>query len=385
MNHTYMRQRPNTSGCCLIGMFLAVFYGIWRLITMLFYGLWRMMAYLFRFMYYFYAWPLLLFEYLWKRGGLYRLMSIGLFVVIALTLVIALLRGVTSTTPPAVEAAQGRTATVTVTPTAKRVVVATRTRTATRIPTRPASATRIPTRPASVTTVSISGVTRPVDAQAAQVMRVIDGDTVIVDIDGEEERLRLIGIDTPESVDPRQPVQCFGIEASNYTKTRLTNQTIYLERDASQGEYDAYNRLLVYVWLDETTLFNYAIIADGYAFEYTYRLPYRYQSLFKEAQRNARSSNNGLWSPSTCNGNVQTQITATIRNQSPTSTTMPTATMTASERAYPCMIGQIKGNPDSMIYHVPSGQSYAQTRNRRIVCFGNESAAKLAGYRKASR
>lgn len=370
-------------------MFLVVFYGIWRLIRAVAVGLWHITAYLFKGMYYLYAWPLLAVEYLWKRGGFFRILGISLTVIIIIVFAVALISNTTPDTPgspqPA-EASRMRTATTTQQVTKTRTRTRTRTQTATRTTTR--SATRTATRSSTQTPIPTSntGITKPADAEAVQVVRVVDGDTVDVLIDEQTVRLRLIGIDTPESVDPRKPVQCFGVEASNYTKTLLLNQTVYLERDVTQGEYDVYDRLLVYVWIDDTTLFNQKIIADGYAFEYTYRIPYRYQNLFKAAQQSARSTSTGLWSPTTCNGDVNAGVTTTpVIDRSPTVTSIPTATMTAAERAYPCQVGQIKGNPNSMIYHVPTGQWYAQTRNSRVVCFDTEQAAILAGYRKSSK
>jgi micrococcal nuclease len=391
MSYLRTRQHQNVGGCCIIGMFLAVFYGIWKLIRAVAVLFWRGSVYLFNALYYLYAWPLLAIEYLWKRGGLYRIFGIGLTIILMIVLAIALLVNNNPNTPGApqpAEAARGRTSTPTAT--AKRQIVSTRTmtrtatRTATRVATR--SFTRTATRTATPTPIPTTrtGATKPVDAQAAKVVKVIDGDTVDVSFNNQTVRLRLIGIDTPESVDPRKPVQCFGIEASNYSKNILLNQTVYLERDTSQGEYDVYNRLLVYIWLDDTTLFNQKIIAEGYAFEYTYRLPYRYQTAFKAAQQSARSSQNGLWSPTTCNGDINTGATTTVIPKSPTIMTIPTATMTAAERAYPCLVGQIKGNPDSLIYHIPTGRWYAQTRNSRVVCFTTEQEAVLAGYRKSS-
>lgn len=384
-----MRNNRDVSGCCIIGMFLAVFYGIWRLIRFFAVGLWRVSIYFFKALYYLYAWPLLAVEYLWKRGGVYRILGIGLTIIIIVVLATALISNNAPNTPvspqPA-EAARKRTATPTITP--KRQIINTRTRSRTVTPKRP-RITRTATKRARYTTTRtpspISSVgTKPVDAQIAQVIKVIDGDTVDVRLNNQTIRLRLIGIDTPESVDPRKPVQCFGIEASNYTKNVLLNQTVYLERDPSQGEYDIYNRLLVYIWLDNTTLFNQKIIAEGYAFEYTYRLPYRYQSQLQTAQQTARGRKIGLWSPSTCNGDVNTGITTTAVAKSPTRTTLPTITRTDAERAFPCQIGQIKGNPDSSIYHLPNGRWYAQTRNSRVVCFDTEQEAILAGYRKSS-
>jgi endonuclease YncB( thermonuclease family) len=130
----------------------------------------------------------------------------------------------------------------------------------------------------------------------------VDGDTVDVELNGKTERLRLIGIDTPEVVDPREPVQCFGREASARAHALLDGKTVRVEGDATQDTRDKYQRMLAYVWLPDGTLFNKAMVADGYAFEYTYDQPYRFQAEFKAAQQDAHQQNKGLWSPSTCNG-----------------------------------------------------------------------------------
>lgn len=148
--------------------------------------------------------------------------------------------------------------------------------------------------------------------QQATVVDVTDGDTIRVDIGGTIERVRFIGIDTPESVDPNSPVECFGVEASNHTRQLLSGATVYLESDPSQDSRDRYNRILRYVWLDDGTLVNLALIRDGYAFEYTYQTPYRYQAEFQQAQRDAEAEEVGLWSPATCNGQqIEVQPTAT--------------------------------------------------------------------------
>ncbi|EKD86586.1 MAG: hypothetical protein ACD_37C00227G0004 [uncultured bacterium] len=131
----------------------------------------------------------------------------------------------------------------------------------------------------------------------------VDGDTIDVLIDNKTERLRLIGIDTPETVDPRKKVQCFGKEASNKSKEMLLGQFVVLESDETQGERDKYKRLLRYVFLPDGTNFNLYMIAEGYAHEYTYNDPYKYQFDFKEAQRLAIENEKGLWSSSTCSGN----------------------------------------------------------------------------------
>ncbi len=157
-------------------------------------------------------------------------------------------------------------------------------------------------------TPSISSSTLPVIAGLNRVIKVIDGDTIDVDINGKKETLRLIGMDTPETVDPRKPVQCFGQEASNKAKEVLSGKMVRLEADATQGERDKYKRLLRYVFLEDGTNFNKFMIAEGYAHEYTYRSPYKYQKEFKEAQVSAQKEKKGLWADNVCSGSASTSI-----------------------------------------------------------------------------
>ncbi len=133
-----------------------------------------------------------------------------------------------------------------------------------------------------------------------KVIKVVDGDTLDVEIDGKIERLRLIGIDTPETVDPRKKVQCFGREASNKAKELLEGRFVSLESDGTQGERDKYKRLLRYVFLPDGANFNLFMIAEGFAHEYTYDQPYKYQAEFKDAERSARENNKGLWNINSC-------------------------------------------------------------------------------------
>jgi len=142
----------------------------------------------------------------------------------------------------------------------------------------------------------------PSGLQEATVARVVDGDTIEVSLNGVVEDVRLIGIDTPETVAPGSPVECFGPEASDQVMALLTGTTVYLEADASQDERDRYDRLLRYVWLPDGTLVNLQLVREGYAFEYTYDTPYRYQADFQRAQGDADTQDVGLWSPATCNG-----------------------------------------------------------------------------------
>ena len=142
----------------------------------------------------------------------------------------------------------------------------------------------------------------PEQRQQAQVTRVVDGDTVKVSLDGKTQTIRLLGVNTPETVDPRKTVQCFGKEASNFTKSQLTGQTIYLETDLTQGNVDKYKRLLRYIILSDGTNFDKLLISSGYGYEYTYDKPYKYQQEFKQAQADAENGKKGLWADTTCAG-----------------------------------------------------------------------------------
>lgn len=135
-----------------------------------------------------------------------------------------------------------------------------------------------------------------------KVVKVVDGDTLDVEVEGKIERLRLIGIDTPETVDPRKSVQCFGKEASKAAKELLDGKLVTLESDDTQGDKDKYKRLLRYVFFPDGTNFNLYMIEEGFAHEYTYADPYKYQFDFKQAQKLAMENEKGLWSPSTCSG-----------------------------------------------------------------------------------
>jgi micrococcal nuclease len=135
------------------------------------------------------------------------------------------------------------------------------------------------------------------------VTKVVDGDTIEISHFGRIEKVRLIGIDTPETLDPRKPVQCFGKEASQNTKSLLEGKKVRIETDPNVGERDKYNRLLGYVWIGQNRLINQELISQGFAHEYTYRSQhYKYQSEFKNAEIHAKQESLGFWSAQTCNG-----------------------------------------------------------------------------------
>jgi len=132
------------------------------------------------------------------------------------------------------------------------------------------------------------------------VVRVIDGDTIEVYQNSEVKKVRLIGVNTPETLDPRKDVQCYGLEASLYLKKELEGKKVRLEADSTQQERDTYGRLLRYVYLDGKNI-NQKIIEEGYGFEYTYKTPHKFQKEFIKAEENAKNSQKGLWDKSNCN------------------------------------------------------------------------------------
>ena len=119
-------------------------------------------------------------------------------------------------------------------------------------------------------------------------------------------RVRLIGIDAPEVVGPGEPFQCYGAEATSRAGELLAGQSVRLELDASQGERDAAGNLLAYVWLQDGSMYNARMIAEGFALERSGPAAYRYQGQFKNAEQQARSQQVGLWHPGSCTGEVPT-------------------------------------------------------------------------------
>ncbi len=129
-----------------------------------------------------------------------------------------------------------------------------------------------------------------------RVARVIDGDTIKVDIAGEIETVRLIGIDTPEITGPHNPQDdYFGPEAAQYARQLLENQSVYLIPDPMQSNRDKYNRLLRYVFLEDGALVNAKLIAEGYAYNYMYE-PFQFTKQFDYLEKQAKENRLGLWS-----------------------------------------------------------------------------------------
>lgn len=186
---------------------------------------------------------------------------------------------------------------------------------------------------------------KPEGLATAEVTRVIDGDTLQVELNGALERVRMIGVDTPETVHPTLGEEPYGKEASLFTKEQLTGKTVQLEFDVE--ERDQYGRLLAYVWLDNE-MFNRILLQQGYAQTATYPPNVKYVDYFKADQKQAREMDLGLWSLE----DDRTDSTAS----------------------------QLIGNRNTKKYHLPGCQSVGSMKESNKISFPSENEAREAGY-----
>lgn len=188
--------------------------------------------------------------------------------------------------------------------------------------------------------------------QSAQVVRVVDGDTIDVSIDGLTQRVRYIGVNTPETVDPGSPVECFGPEASAANKGMVEGKTVELEKDVSNT--DRYGRLLRYVYAGGTMV-NAELVKQGYAQVSTYPPDVKYAELFRQLESEARNAGRGLWGAGCAAATVAPGATSTAQPQPTTPPAPPAATATqappppppAPPTATPPPSGGVCGTPYS--------------------------------------
>ncbi len=217
----------------------------------------------------------------------------------------------------------------------------------------------------------------PSSNETAVVVRVIDGDTVQVKLaSGKREKVRIIGIDTPETVDPRKPVQCFGKEASAKMKKLLTRKKVTLIKNPAE-DTDKYKRLLRYVDL-KTEDIGASMIRDGYAFSYK-QYPHPRLEDYNVLESEAREQNKGLWGTACEKAGTKVQSSSSSVRSTSSSSTQSSVSGSCT----------IKGNISSSkekIYHVEGCGSYSATQIDASVgerWFCSESEAEAAGWRKA--
>ena len=144
------------------------------------------------------------------------------------------------------------------------------------------------------------------DGVPATVIRVVDGDTIHALLDGVDEKVRIIGLDSPETSKPGTPVECFAREATAAAKRLLKpGDPILLQPDPTQDTRDRYDRLLAHVFLADGTLFAETMIRQGDAIHYVYGgVPSTHADRLAAAEDAAKASEVGLWSPTTCHGDA---------------------------------------------------------------------------------
>jgi endonuclease YncB( thermonuclease family) len=173
-----------------------------------------------------------------------------------------------------------------------------------------------------------------IDTENVVVKRVVDGDTI--ETEG-GSKVRYIGIDTPETVDPGGSAECFGEEASKYNRELVEGKEVRLEKDVS--ETDKYGRLLRYVWIGDSMI-NEILVREGYARSTTYPPDVKYQDRFREAEKLAREENLGLWSK--C-----------VASPTPTNTLVPTKVPTVKSSQTEKYVA-----PTIAIYYPPTATPY---------------------------
>lgn len=124
---------------------------------------------------------------------------------------------------------------------------------------------------------------------------VVDGDTLNVKVDDKVITVRVLGINTPETVDPRKPPECYGKEASDEAKRILKDQKVRLALNPNREVKDKYGRYLAYVYIENSVFFNEYMLENGFAREYTFGSPYSMQTDFRSIEKNAKGNSLGLW------------------------------------------------------------------------------------------
>lgn len=155
----------------------------------------------------------------------------------------------------------------------------------------------------ATTTAQIIQVAHSTSTNAA-VIHVVDGDTIDATLDSEpttKYRIRLLGVNTPETVDPRKTVECFGKQASDFSKSKLSSKRVRLESDPQADERDKYDRLLRNVYLEDGTDFNAMLVEQGYAYAYlSFPLNADRKTQLRKLEAQAKAAGRGLWAAGVC-------------------------------------------------------------------------------------
>lgn len=251
----------------------------------------------------------------------------------------------------------------------------------------------------------------------AKIVAVTDGDTVTARIGGKDYNVRMIGVDTPETIHPSKPVAFYGKEASDFTKKNLTGKTVYLEKDVS--ERDKYNRVLSYIWTNlpenpqnpsfedvRGKMFNAILLREGYANLLTLPPDVKYLDHFKKIAKNAEAQELGLYNKAARDKFEGKDAKESKENKKPSNSknnqsqkgkyvgdgdipivNQKIARVTRGKSTYMADVtwGPIKANMSSGIYHSPGQRDYNKISVNNVTWFSSAEAARKAGYSPAKR
>jgi micrococcal nuclease len=222
----------------------------------------------------------------------------------------------------------------------------------------------------------------------ASIIKNIDGDTIDINLEGKEEKVRMLCVDTPETHHPRLGVQPFGPEASDFTKKTLyVGRKVQVELGIGGGR-DKYGRLLAYIYVDGK-MFNEMLLEKGLArVAYIYAPNTKYVDEFYAIQKQAQQKGIGIWSIENYAKEDGYHVDAAKGSKNSSSLNSSRISYQNNQKDdqesnLNCK-GKIKGNVNSHIYHVPSGAFYDSTKDN-IIWFCSEQDAEKAGYRKSKR
>ncbi len=201
------------------------------------------------------------------------------------------------------------------------------------------------------------------DAEPAHVVRVIDGDTLVVQLGTGERTVRLIGIDAPET-GPTTAAECMAGESTAQLTTLVGTSQVLLEKDTSQGTEDRYGRLLAYLRTEAGVDVGLALVREGFAREYMYHTPYTRQSEYRAAEDEAIGAERGLWSPSLCPVAKHTEASTPEQLASTVHTGATTPSSTNGSEAYEC---------GKNIYNCSSFTTQSEAQALFDACGGKEN------------
>ena len=201
--------------------------------------------------------------------------------------------------------------------------------------------------------------------EKAKFLYAADGDTIWVEINGNKEKIRFVGVNTPELAKDDKPSEFMAEEAKNFTSNALKDKKIYLEKDVT--DRDKYGRMLRYIWLEkpvakptkvdiEEKTLNGILVKEGYAYSNYYKPDIKYQKYLDKIEKSAQDKGLGIWSD----------------------TTNPIIGKEDVEETY-----LIKGNKSSKVYHLPEWDSYEMVKDKNAVYFETEKEARDGGFRPA--